>query len=125
MVSDSSAAPRTGRRDVQAAVSWASGRCAAARGHSPDDHSSGAIVTRMPASASDISTWQDRRECSLWCESSDSSSRSSDIAGGSFAAYRKAFTARGAVPTGPRARVPSSRELIALRRRALATVDAG
>ncbi|HUQ05496.1 MAG TPA: radical SAM protein [Kofleriaceae bacterium] len=38
-------------------------------------------------------------------------------AGGSFAAYRKAFTARGAVPTGPRARVPSSAEIIALRKR--------
>lgn len=38
-------------------------------------------------------------------------------AGGSFAAYKKAFAARGAAPTGPRARVPSSRELIELRRR--------
>ncbi len=36
-------------------------------------------------------------------------------AGGSFAAYRKAFEARGVVPTGPRARVPSGQELIALR----------
>jgi len=38
-------------------------------------------------------------------------------AGGSFAAYRAAFAARGSAPTGPRARVPSSAELIALRRR--------
>ena len=38
-------------------------------------------------------------------------------AGGSFAAYRAAFAARGAEPTGPRARVPSSAEVIALRRR--------
>jgi radical SAM superfamily enzyme YgiQ (UPF0313 family) len=38
-------------------------------------------------------------------------------AGGSFAAYRNAFRARGAAPTGPRARVPSSAEIIALRRR--------
>jgi radical SAM superfamily enzyme YgiQ (UPF0313 family) len=38
---------------------------------------------------------------------------------GSFAAYRAAFAARGVVPTGPRARVPSSAELVALRRRAL------
>jgi radical SAM superfamily enzyme YgiQ (UPF0313 family) len=36
--------------------------------------------------------------------------------GGTFAAYKKAFAARGVVPTGPRARVPSSQELIALRR---------
>ena len=41
-------------------------------------------------------------------------------AGGSFAAYRRAFTARGVAPTGPRARVPSSQELIALRRKRLA-----
>jgi hypothetical protein len=38
-------------------------------------------------------------------------------AGGSFAAYKKAFEARGVVPTGPRARVPSSQELIALKKR--------
>jgi radical SAM superfamily enzyme YgiQ (UPF0313 family) len=38
-------------------------------------------------------------------------------AGGSFAAYKAAFAARGAEPTGPRARVPSSAEIIALRRR--------
>jgi radical SAM superfamily enzyme YgiQ (UPF0313 family) len=37
-------------------------------------------------------------------------------AGGSFAAYKKAFAARGVAPTGARARVPSSSELIALRR---------
>jgi hypothetical protein len=42
-------------------------------------------------------------------------------AGGSFAAYRRAFAARGAEPTGPRARVPSSHELIALRRQRLAS----
>jgi radical SAM superfamily enzyme YgiQ (UPF0313 family) len=41
-------------------------------------------------------------------------------AGGNFAAYRRAFTAHGVVPTGPRARVPSSQELIALRRQRLA-----
>jgi radical SAM superfamily enzyme YgiQ (UPF0313 family) len=41
-------------------------------------------------------------------------------AGGSFADFRRAFTARGVVPTGPRARVPSSQELIALRRQRLA-----
>ncbi len=41
-------------------------------------------------------------------------------AGGSFAAYRRAFIARGVAPTGPRARVPSSQELIALRRQRLA-----
>lgn len=41
-------------------------------------------------------------------------------AGGSFAAYKRAFAARGAVPTGPKARVPSSRELIELRRQRLA-----
>jgi radical SAM superfamily enzyme YgiQ (UPF0313 family) len=40
-------------------------------------------------------------------------------AGGSFAAYKKAFAARGVAPTGPRARVPSTSELIALRRRRL------
>jgi radical SAM superfamily enzyme YgiQ (UPF0313 family) len=37
-------------------------------------------------------------------------------AGGSFAAYKKAFAARGVSPTGPRARVPSSSELISLHR---------
>lgn len=41
-------------------------------------------------------------------------------AGGSFAAYKKAFAARGVVPTGPRARVLSGQELIALRRQRLA-----
>jgi radical SAM superfamily enzyme YgiQ (UPF0313 family) len=40
--------------------------------------------------------------------------------GGTFAAYKKAFAARGVAPTGPRARVPSSQELIALRRARLA-----
>ena len=38
-------------------------------------------------------------------------------AGGSFAAYKKAFAARGVEPTGPRARVPSSQELIALKKK--------
>ena len=42
-------------------------------------------------------------------------------AGGSFAAYKKAFVARHVEPTGPRARVPSSQELIALRKRQLAS----
>jgi radical SAM superfamily enzyme YgiQ (UPF0313 family) len=42
-------------------------------------------------------------------------------AGGSFAAYKKAFAARGVVPTGPRARVPSSLELIALKKKKLAS----
>jgi radical SAM superfamily enzyme YgiQ (UPF0313 family) len=41
-------------------------------------------------------------------------------AGGSFAAYKKAFVARGVAPTGPRARVPSSQELIALKRQRIA-----
>ena len=40
-------------------------------------------------------------------------------AGGSFAAYKAAFAARDATPTGPRARVPSSAELIALKRRSI------
>jgi len=43
-------------------------------------------------------------------------------AGGTYAAYKKAFVARGVVPTGPRARVPSGQELIALRRQKLAVV---
>ncbi len=38
-------------------------------------------------------------------------------AGGSFAAYKRAFASRGCEPTGPVARVPSTSELIALRRR--------
>jgi radical SAM superfamily enzyme YgiQ (UPF0313 family) len=42
-------------------------------------------------------------------------------AGGSFAAYKKAFERRNVVPTGPRARVPSSQELIALKKRRLAS----
>lgn len=45
-------------------------------------------------------------------------------AGGTFAAYRKAFATRGVAPTGPRARVPSSQELIALRRAKLAAPPA-
>ena len=40
-------------------------------------------------------------------------------AGGSFASYKKAFAARGVAPTGPRARVPSSSELIALKKKRL------
>jgi hypothetical protein len=42
-------------------------------------------------------------------------------AGGSFAAYRDAFAARGVEPTGPRARVMSTSELIALRKKQLAS----
>jgi hypothetical protein len=42
-------------------------------------------------------------------------------AGGSFAAYKRAFEHHGVVPTGPRARVPSSQELIALRKKKLAS----
>ncbi|HEX5059827.1 MAG TPA: radical SAM protein [Kofleriaceae bacterium] len=42
-------------------------------------------------------------------------------AGGSFAAYKRAFEQRGVVPTGPRARVPSSQELIALKKKKLAS----
>lgn len=38
-------------------------------------------------------------------------------AGGSFADYRRAFLEREVAPTGPRARVPSSQEIILLRRR--------
>jgi radical SAM superfamily enzyme YgiQ (UPF0313 family) len=45
-------------------------------------------------------------------------------AGGTFAAYKAAFKARGVVPTGPRARVPSTSELLALRRRPLAAAPA-
>jgi radical SAM superfamily enzyme YgiQ (UPF0313 family) len=37
-------------------------------------------------------------------------------AGGSFAAWKKAFSDRGATPTGPRARVPSTKDLLRLRR---------
>jgi radical SAM superfamily enzyme YgiQ (UPF0313 family) len=43
-------------------------------------------------------------------------------AGGSFAAYKRALAERGVVPTGPRARVPSSLELIALRKKKLAAL---
>ncbi len=42
-------------------------------------------------------------------------------AGGSFAAYKQAFRDRGVEPTGPRARVPSGQEMIALRKHRLAT----
>ena len=42
-------------------------------------------------------------------------------AGGSFAAYKRAFAERGVVPTGPRARVPSSLELISLKKKRLAS----
>ena len=42
-------------------------------------------------------------------------------AGGSFAAYKKAFDKHGVAPTGPRARVPSSLELIALKKKKLAS----
>ena len=42
-------------------------------------------------------------------------------AGGSFAAYKKAFEKHNVVPTGPRARVPSSLELIALKKKRLAS----
>jgi radical SAM superfamily enzyme YgiQ (UPF0313 family) len=38
--------------------------------------------------------------------------------GGSFAAWKRAFAARGAEPTGPRARVPSTREVMQIRRSA-------
>ena len=38
-------------------------------------------------------------------------------AGGTFADYKKAFAAHGIKPTGPRARVPSTTELIALHRK--------
>lgn len=43
-------------------------------------------------------------------------------AGGNFAAYKKAFERRGVVPTGPRARVMSSREMIASHKKKLAVV---
>jgi radical SAM superfamily enzyme YgiQ (UPF0313 family) len=45
-------------------------------------------------------------------------------AGGNFAAYKRAFAERGVAPTGPRARVPSSLELIALRKQRLAASPA-
>jgi radical SAM superfamily enzyme YgiQ (UPF0313 family) len=44
-------------------------------------------------------------------------------AGGSFAAWKRAFRERGAEPTGPRARVPTTRELTALRRTPSAVVS--
>ncbi len=40
--------------------------------------------------------------------------------GGNFAAYKRAFEARGVVPTGPRARVLSSREIVVLKKSQLA-----
>jgi hypothetical protein len=40
-------------------------------------------------------------------------------AGGSFAAWKRAFAARDAVPTGPRARVPTTAELLAIKRRSV------
>jgi radical SAM superfamily enzyme YgiQ (UPF0313 family) len=46
-------------------------------------------------------------------------------AGASFAAYKKAFAARGVEPTGPVARVPSSSEIVALKRSALQARRAG
>jgi radical SAM superfamily enzyme YgiQ (UPF0313 family) len=45
-------------------------------------------------------------------------------AGGTFADYKRAFAERGVEPTGPRARVPSSQELIALRKQRLAAPTA-
>lgn len=39
--------------------------------------------------------------------------------GGSFAAWKRAFAARGATPTGPRARVPTTAELLAIKRRSV------
>jgi hypothetical protein len=39
--------------------------------------------------------------------------------GGSFAAWKRAFDARGAAPTGPRARVPTTRELVQLRKQSV------
>ena len=40
--------------------------------------------------------------------------------GATFAAYKAAFAERGCEPTGPRARVPSSREIVQIKRSALA-----
>lgn len=45
-------------------------------------------------------------------------------AGGGFAAWKRAFAERGVEPTGPRARVPTTRELAEVRRRALPIVSA-
>jgi radical SAM superfamily enzyme YgiQ (UPF0313 family) len=42
-------------------------------------------------------------------------------AGGSFAAWKRAFEARGAEPTGPRARVPTTREQMAKKKLPLVT----
>jgi radical SAM superfamily enzyme YgiQ (UPF0313 family) len=44
--------------------------------------------------------------------------------GGAFAAYRKAFAERQVEPTGPRARVPSSQEIISLRKRGVTALPA-
>ncbi len=44
--------------------------------------------------------------------------------GGTFAAWKRAFAARDVTPTGPRARVPSTAEIIALRKRAAPAVVA-
>jgi radical SAM superfamily enzyme YgiQ (UPF0313 family) len=43
-------------------------------------------------------------------------------AGGSFAAWKRAFAERGAAPTGPKQRVPTTRELAAQKRAALPVV---
>jgi radical SAM superfamily enzyme YgiQ (UPF0313 family) len=43
-------------------------------------------------------------------------------AGGSFADYKRAFVAHGIEPTGPRARVPSSAEIVALKRKRIGIV---
>lgn len=45
-------------------------------------------------------------------------------AGGSFTAWKRAFQARGATPTGPKRRVPTTREVIAQKRIALPMVAA-
>lgn len=44
-------------------------------------------------------------------------------AGGSFAAWKKAFAARDATPTGPRARVPTTREQMAAKQKSLPVVS--
>lgn len=46
-------------------------------------------------------------------------------AGGRFGDYKRALAERGCEPTGPRARVPSTSELIALRKRSLAQRASG
>jgi len=45
-------------------------------------------------------------------------------AGGSFAAWKNAFKAHGAQPTGPKKRVPTTKELAASKRGALPVVAA-